>query len=145
MEESSYKKIQIFNEDNIITNFVQVYVPNKDRDGKEMPAHIYEKWIIRFKKCLMKLNGGTTTIYTEGTWVEEGIDENGQKVKKDIFEKTAIIKSFVIDEKKFEKGEQEFANLILGFGRDTNQGAVAFETRDSFQLIKDYEQGKKDK
>jgi hypothetical protein len=145
MEEVPYKKIQIFNEENIITNFVQVYVPNKDKNDKEMPVHIYEKWIIRFKKCLMKLNEGTTTTYTEGTWVEEGIDEKGKPFRKEIFEKTAIIKSFVTDEKKFQKGEQELANLILAFGRDTNQGAVAFETRDSFQLIKDYEQGKKDK
>ena len=139
MEEQD-KRALLFEEENTITDFIQIYVPNKDREDVEIPSNIHEKWVLRFKQLLMDINGGTTTTYTEGTWVEEN-EKDGKLERRHIFEKTFLIKSFIVNEDVYKLRKHEIANLVLRFGKDTNQGAVAVETRDSFQLVENYEQG----
>jgi hypothetical protein len=105
-----------------------VYIPNKDKTGKEMGNQ--RQWVLEAIDLMTRLNGGATAMPVEGAWR----DEHGSAV----WEHPVVVYSFI-------KPAVFFANLpavrefLHRMGRETNQGEVAFEFDDRFYLISHYD------
>lgn len=106
-----------------------VYVPNKDRAGKEIGTQ--RRWVLEAIELLTRFNGGATAMPpVEGAWR----DEHGGTV----WDHPVVVYSFI-------KPEVFFANLpvvrefLHRMGRETNQGEVAFEFGEQFFLISHYD------
>ncbi len=60
--------------DSTSTQVLTVYVPNKDRDGKEFGTQ--RKWVLEAAKLLAELGGGVTVMPPcEGGWLNEASGE----------------------------------------------------------------------
>ena len=115
------------------TQCFTIYVPNKDKNGKEMGNQ--RQWVLDAIDLLTRFNGGATAMPVEGAWR----DEHGSTV----WEHPTIVYSYI-------KPEAFFANLpairefLHRMGCETNQGEVAFEFDDRFYLISQYDQPAQD-
>lgn len=113
----------------ISTQCFAIYVPNKDKNGKEIGNQ--RQWVLEAIDLLTRLNGGATAMPpVEGAWRDE--------LGTTIWEHPMVVYSYI-------KPDSFFANLaaVRGFlhrmGRETNQGEVAFEFEDRFYLISQYD------
>ena len=104
-----------------------IYVPNKDRLGNLIQN--YNEWLLKVKETLTTVLGGTTTISTNGTWQGDEI----------VYEDTCIVESYVMNEKSLFDNLTKIRDLLHDFGRETNQGAVAFRYNGVFFEIEKYD------
>lgn len=116
-------------QDNYSTQCFTIYIPNKDKDGKEFGNQ--RKWVLEALALLTELNGGATAMPpTEGVW--------GNDQGELIWEHPVVVYSFI-------RSDLFFANLarirefLHRMGRETNQGEVAVEYQKQFFLIREYD------
>ncbi len=84
------------------------------------------------RRLLTELNGGSTTFPpVEGTWQESPDSEP-------IWEETVIVYSFIRPD-SFVGGLPRLREFLHRFGRETNQGEVAFEYENRMYYIKRYD------
>ena len=82
-------------QDNYSTQCFTIYIPNKDKNGKEFGTQ--RKWILEALGLLTELNGGATAMpQTEGVW--------GNEQGELIWEHPVVVYSFI-------RGDLFFANL----------------------------------
>lgn len=94
-----------------------VYVPNKDRDGKDVPQ---AQWVEAIIDILSELCGGATAMPpVRGAWLNS-------ETKNLVVEEPVLVYAFV-DPPKFVAGIQKLVDTVRAMGRETNQGQVAFE------------------
>lgn len=106
-----------------------VYIPNKDRDGKEIGNQ--RKWVLEAMQILSEINGGATAMPpVEGGW----LDEAGRIV----WEHPVVVYSFVRPE-AFIAALPSLREFLHRMGRETNQGEIAFEFGTSFHRIRNYD------
>lgn len=116
-------------QDNYSTQCFSIYIPNKDKNGKEVGTQ--RRWILEALALLTELNGGATAMpQTEGVWG----NERGEL----IWEHPVVVYSFI-------RGDLFFASLarirefLHRMGRETNQGEVAVEYQKQFFLIRAFD------
>jgi hypothetical protein len=109
----------------VATQCFSIYVPNKDKDGKEIGTQ--RKWVLEAIDLLTRLNGGATALPpVEGAWRnQDGLT---------VWEHPIVVYSFIKPDEFFAQlpAVREFLHRM---GRETNQGEVAFEFEDRFYLI----------
>lgn len=108
-----------------IRRFV-LYLPERDREGKEVPNMDF--WVKEACFLLCLLNGGATHIKAQGVWY---VAETDQVVSEPVH----IIQT-AIDPAKFLKEIALVRLFTERFGRETNQDAVAVEFDNTLHLIK---------
>src|ERR1700731_755429 len=92
-----------------------VYVPNKDRDGKEIGNQ--RKWVLEAVRLLSEINGGATAMPpVEGSW------QNDQG--EIIWENPVVVYSFIRPD-QFLQNLSRLREFLHRMGRETNQGEVA--------------------
>jgi len=106
-----------------------VYIPNKDRDGKEIGTQ--RKWVLGAMQLMCELNGGASAMPpVEGGWTNEG--------GIIIWENPVIVYSYINGE-AFEKGLPRVREFLHRMGRETNQGEIAFEFGPEFFRIRKFD------
>lgn len=115
-----------------------LYISHKDKDGKDVKN--IHKWIKNAQKLLTVIGGGTTTMPpADGTWLKKDVDTIEELKDKDIiWEKTTIIYTYIY-QARFENGLSDIRKFLHRFGRETNQGEVAFEFAGFFFRIRKYD------
>ena len=107
------------------------YLPNKDRDGIEIPG--WEQWVNEARQLLSKVGEGSTAFPPcDGTWIN---DQSGTV----IWEQTRIVYCYV-DPDRFVANLKNLREFLHRFGRETNQGQVVVEWDNRFFRIKQYDQ-----
>jgi hypothetical protein len=108
----------------------RLYVPNKDRHGKEFGTQ--RKWVLEVIELLSELNGGATAMPSvEGTWATE----QGELV----WEHPVVVYSYV-DAARFLSSLPRIRGFLHRLGRETNQGEIAFEFGDEFYRIRKFDE-----
>ena len=106
-----------------------VYVPNKDRYGKEFGNQ--RKWVLEAIRLLSELNGGASAMPpVEGGWMD---DED-----EIIWENPVVVYSFIRIE-SFLANLPRVREFLHRMGRETEQGEVAFEFADRFYRIRTFD------
>ncbi|MCI0699965.1 MAG: hypothetical protein L0241_02645 [Planctomycetia bacterium] len=116
-------------QENYATQCFTVYIPNKDKNGKEIGNQ--RQWILEALALLTELNGDATAMpQTEGVW--------GNDQGELIWEHPVVVYSFLRPEVFFENlpRVREFLHRM---GRETNQGEVAVEYQKQFFLIREFD------
>lgn len=107
-----------------------VYVPNKDRHGKELPDQ--REWVRKVADLLAHIGGGVTIMPpVEGGWLrEDGVI---------IWEQPVLVYTY-IQADAFEEHLPELRRLLHQMGRETDQGEVAVEFDRVFYRIHHYDE-----
>ena len=115
-----------------------LYIPHRDRDGKSVKD--INKWIKETQRLLAVIGGGATTMPpADGSWLKEDIDIVEEvKDKEIVWEKTTIIYTYIYPD-RFKKNLKWLREFLHRFGRETNQGEVAFEFDGEFFRIRKYD------
>src|SRR5947207_1798094 len=96
------------------TQRLTLYLPNKDRDGLELPDHT--GWVAQARELLSRIGGGATALPpADGTWV----NETGNL----LWEQTKIVYCY-INPDHFLTSIGRLRQFLHDFGRTTNQGEV---------------------
>jgi len=112
------------------TQQLVLYIPNKDKDGKQI-KHL-NRWLKEAREVLTKIGGGATAFPpADGTWLNP-------KTNRTIWEKTTIIYTYIYSD-KFEENIRLFREFLHRFGRETNQGEIVFEFDGRFYRILKYD------
>jgi hypothetical protein len=112
------------------TQCFSIYVPNKDRNGKEFGTQ--RRWVLEALSLLTELNGGATAMPpTEGVW--------GSEQGELVWEHPVVVYSFIRAD-VFHANLPRIREFLHRMGRETNQGEVAFEFQNEFFLIREYDQ-----
>ncbi len=107
-----------------------LYIPNKDKNGNEIED--IEDWLQEAQEVMTAIGGGSTLMPpVDGTWLNPDTLQT-------ISEATKIIYCFV-DPEHLEGNLQLLRDFLHAFGRDTNQGEVAFEFAGRFYKINKYD------
>lgn len=113
----------------ISTQCFTVYVPNKDRDGKEIGNQ--RKWVLEAIRLLCEINGGATAMPpVEGGWLNEQAEI--------IWENPVIVYSFIRPD-QFVSKLSRLREFLHHMGRETNQGEIAFEFDGRFYRIRTFD------
>lgn len=113
----------------ISTQCFTVYVPNKDRDGKEIGNQ--RKWVLEAIHLLSEMNGGATAMPpVEGGW----LSDQGEI----IWENPVIVYSFIRPD-QFLSSLPRLREFLHRMGRETNQGEIAFEFDGRFYRIRNFD------
>jgi hypothetical protein len=117
-------------EEEFSTQKLCLYIPNKDKDGGEVPDH--ERWVKEAREILSRIGGGTTALPpADGTW---------EKVNGEIlWEQTRLVYCFVHPD-RFEANIKNLRSFLHRFGRETSQGEVIVEFDGRFYRIKTYDE-----
>jgi hypothetical protein len=103
-----------------------VYVPNKDRTGREIGNQ--RRWVLEALGLLGKIGGGATAMPpAEGVW----LDEQGQFVWEN-----PVIAYTYIKPAEFLANLPQLREFLHRMGRETNQGEVVFEFDDQLYRIR---------
>ena len=107
-----------------------VYVPNKDRDGKELSDQ--HEWIRKVADLLARIGGGVTIMPpVEGGWLrEDGVI---------IWEQPVLVYTYIKAD-AFEEHLPQLRRLLHRMGRETNQGEIAVEFDRVFYRIQRYDE-----
>jgi hypothetical protein len=106
-----------------------VYIPNKDRAGREIGNQ--RQWVLEALALLGKMGGGATAMPpVEGVW----LDEQGQFV----WESPVIVYTHVKAE-EFVANLPQLREFLHRLGRTSNQGEVAFEFDGRFYRIRHFD------
>ena len=112
------------------TQQLVLYIPNKDKDGKQI-KHL-NRWLKEAREVLTKIGGGATAFPpADGTWLNP-------ETNRTIWEKTTIIYTYIYSD-KFEENIRLFREFLHRFGRETNQGEIVFEFDGRFYRILKYD------
>src|SRR5437588_7748607 len=110
----------------ISTQCFSIYVPNKDRDGKEIGNQ--RKWVLEAIRLLSEINHGATAMPpVEGGW----LSDQGEI----IWENPVIVYSFIRPD-EFLGNLPRLREFMHRMGRETNQGEIAFELDGRFYRIR---------
>lgn len=113
----------------ISTQCFTVYIPNKDRDGKEIGNQ--RKWVLEAIHLLSEMNGGATAMPpVEGGW----LDDRGEI----IWENPVLVYSFIRPD-QFLNNLPRLRKFLHRLGRETNQGEIAFEFDGRFYRIRNFD------
>lgn len=108
------------------TQVLTLYIPNKDRDGKELGTQ--RKWVLEAARLLAALGGGVTVMPPcEGGWLNEASAEI-------VWETPILVYTYIKDE-PFLQALPRLREFLHRLGRDTNQGEIAFELDGLFYRI----------
>lgn len=112
------------------TQQLVLYIPNKDKDGKQIKQ--LNRWLKEARELLTKIGGGATAFPSaEGTWLNP-------ETNRIIWEKTKIIYTYIYSD-KFEENIRLLREFLHRFGRETTQGEVVFEFDGKFYRILKYD------
>jgi hypothetical protein len=112
------------------TQAFSIYVPNKDRDGKEIGNQ--RQWVLEALRLLGTIGGGATAMPpVEGVWM----DAEGEFV----WENPVIVYSYVKPE-QFMARWPELRAFLHRMGRETSQGEVVFEFDGRFYRIRRFDE-----
>lgn len=116
----------------ISTQCFTVYVPNKDRHGKEIGNQ--RKWVLEAIRLLSEMNGGATAMPpVEGGW----LSDRGEI----IWENPVLVYSFIRPD-QFLSNLPRLREFLHRMGRETNQGEIAFEFDGRFYRIRNFDVAK---
>ena len=108
---------------------IRIYVPNKDRHGKEFGAQ--RKWVLEALKLLTELNGGATAMpQVEGTWRSDDAVV--------VWENPVVVYSYVQTD-QFVANVARIREFLHRMGRQTDQGEIAVEFNDKFFRIRTFD------
>ena len=115
-----------------------LYIPNKDRNGAEIED--IRTWIREARKVLTIIGRGSTAMPpADGTWLRTDAESTEELKEEDVlWEKTTLIYTYV-DPDRLEKSLGALRGFLHRFGRETNQGEVAFEFDGEFFRISKYD------
>jgi hypothetical protein len=112
------------------TQVFLIYIPNKDRDGKEIGNQ--RQWVLEALGILGKIGGGATAMPpVEGVWM----DAEGEFV----WENPVVVYSYIQPE-LFIARWPELRTFLHRMGRETRQGEVAFEFDKRFYRIRRFDE-----
>jgi hypothetical protein len=112
------------------TQVFSIYVPNKDRDGREIGNQ--RRWVLEALQLLGTVGGGATAMPpVEGVWV----DAEGEFV----WENPVIVYSYIKPD-QFVARLSELRSFLHRMGRETKQGEVAFEFDGRFYRIRGFDE-----
>jgi hypothetical protein len=120
-------------EGGVSTQCFTVYIPNKDRKGREIGNQ--RKWALEAIQLLSEINRGATAMPpVEGGW----LNDEGEI----IWENPVVVYSFVRPD-QFLQSLPRLREFLHRMGRETNQGEVAFEFDGRFFRIRKFDQPRK--
>ena len=112
------------------TQKLSLYVPDKDKDGAEIPDH--ERWVKAAREVLSRIGRGSMALPPgDGTWEKEAGEI--------LWEKTTLVYCFV-DPDRFEANVKNLRTFLHRFGRETNQGEVVVEFDGRFYHINEFDE-----
>jgi hypothetical protein len=105
-------------EADVSTQSFAIYVPNKDREGREIGNQ--RKWVLEALELLGRLGGGATAMPpVEGVWLNP---EKGEFV----WENPVVVYSYIKPD-DFLPRLSELRAFLHRMGRETGQGEIVFE------------------
>jgi hypothetical protein len=108
-----------------------LYVPNKDRDGREIGDQ--RRWVLEAAQLLARIGGGVTILPpVEGGWQ----NPNGGLV----WESPVLVYTYVRPA-EFRQLMPDLRQLLHRLGRETNQGEVAVEFDGRLYRITNFDEG----
>lgn len=120
-------------EEGFSTQTFSIYVPNKDRHGREFGDQ--RKWVLEAIQMLTEINGGATAMPpVEGAWLD---DEGGL-----LWENPVVIYSFVRPD-RFAESLSRVREFLHRLGRETDQGEIAFEFDEVFYRIRSFDKSRR--
>lgn len=112
------------------TQAFTIYVPNKDRDGKEIGNQ--RQWVLEGLQLLGAVGGGATAMPpVEGVWV----NAEGEFV----WENPVLVYRYIQPD-QFVAHLSELKSFLHRMGRETRQGEVAFEFEGRFYRIREFDE-----
>lgn len=106
-----------------------LYVPNKDKEGVELPD--VEKWVREARDLLGQIGRGSSAYPpADGNWVDDA--------DRTIWEQTRIIFCYVFPD-RLRARFQQLRDFLHRFGREANQGEVVVEWDDRFWRIRRFD------
>jgi hypothetical protein len=110
---------------------LRVYVPNCDRNGKEIGDQ--RRWVLAAAQLFSRIGGGVTVEPpVEGGW----LDPDTQHI---VWERPVLVYTYVNPD-EFLAHLGELRQFLHRMGRETRQGEVALEFAGLFYRIRSYDQ-----
>ncbi|MBI5518310.1 MAG: hypothetical protein HY909_31355 [Deltaproteobacteria bacterium] len=114
------------------TQILTLYVPNKDRDGREFGTQ--RRWVLEAASLLAEMGGGVTVMPPcEGGWWNEG-------TRTLVWEAPVVVYTYIKPD-AFVRELPRLRALLHRLGRETNQGEVGVEFDGRFYRINTFESG----